>query len=81
MSDHETRRERSRSRERRANTVCSIFATNDIEHFSGDAKARKLHDVYEWVTGRLSSKPVFGGRALSTPWPASSVLDVTAYGK
>jgi glycosyltransferase involved in cell wall biosynthesis len=51
-----------------------------IEHFSWDAKARKLHDVYEWVTGRRSSKPVFGDRALSTPWPVSSVPDVAAYG-
>jgi hypothetical protein len=81
MSDHETRRERSCSRERRANAVRSIFATNDIEHFSGDAMARKLPDVNEWVTGRRSSKPIFGDRALSTPWPATSVLDVTAYGK
>lgn len=51
-----------------------------IEHFSWDSKARKLHEVYEWVTGRRSSKPVFGDRALSTPWPVSSVVDVAAYG-
>jgi hypothetical protein len=51
-----------------------------IEHFSWDGKARKLHDVYEWVTRRRSSKPVYGERARSTPEPASSVLDVAAYG-
>jgi glycosyltransferase involved in cell wall biosynthesis len=51
-----------------------------IEHFSWDAKARKLREVYEWVIGRRSIKPVFGDRAMSTPWPVSSALDVAAYG-
>jgi glycosyltransferase involved in cell wall biosynthesis len=31
-----------------------------IEHFAWDAKARKIVEVYEWVTGRRSHKPVFG---------------------
>jgi glycosyltransferase involved in cell wall biosynthesis len=51
-----------------------------IEHFSWDAKARKLHEVYEWVTGRRSRKPVFGDRAMSTPWPTSPASNVAAYG-
>jgi glycosyltransferase involved in cell wall biosynthesis len=51
-----------------------------IEHFSWDAKARKLHEIYEWATGRRSRKPVFGDRAMSTPWPTSSTSDVAAYG-
>lgn len=42
-----------------------------IEHFSWGSKARKVLEVYEWVTGRRSIKPVFGDRAVSSAWPAS----------
>jgi glycosyltransferase involved in cell wall biosynthesis len=31
-----------------------------IEHFTWDAKANKVMEVYEWVTGRRSEKPRFG---------------------
>lgn len=31
-----------------------------IEHFTWDAKAKKVFEVYEWVTGRRSDKPRFG---------------------
>ncbi|HVZ36426.1 MAG TPA: glycosyltransferase [Polyangiaceae bacterium] len=31
-----------------------------IDHFSWDAKARKVLEVYEWVTGRRSLRPRFG---------------------
>lgn len=31
-----------------------------IEHFSWDSKARKVREVYDWVTGKRSRKPVFG---------------------
>lgn len=31
------------------------------EHFTWDAKARKMIEVYDWVTGRRSQRPVFEG--------------------
>lgn len=49
-----------------------------IEHFSWGSKARKVLEVYEWVTGRRSVKPVFGDRAVSTAWPASERDSVAA---
>jgi len=49
VDDRELRLRHSRSAYQRA-----------IQHFAWDAKARKVLEVYEWVTGRRSSKPVFG---------------------
>jgi glycosyltransferase involved in cell wall biosynthesis len=34
-----------------------------IQHFTWDAKAQKVLEVYEWVTGQRSFKPVFGEAA------------------
>jgi glycosyltransferase involved in cell wall biosynthesis len=31
------------------------------EHFTWDAKARKMIEVYDWVTGQRSNRPVFEG--------------------
>lgn len=32
-----------------------------LQHFTWDAKARKMIEIYEWVTGRRSQRPVFEG--------------------
>jgi glycosyltransferase involved in cell wall biosynthesis len=32
-----------------------------LEHFTWDAKARKMIEVYDWVTGRRPQRPVFEG--------------------
>jgi glycosyltransferase involved in cell wall biosynthesis len=69
----------ARDRRRRLDHAEAAYE-HAIEHFSWEAKARKLHEVYEWVIGRRSSKPVFGDRAMSTPWPSTSAFDVAAYG-
>jgi glycosyltransferase involved in cell wall biosynthesis len=69
----------ARDRRRRLDHAEAAYE-HAIEHFSWEAKARKLHQVYEWVTGRRTSKPVFGDRAMSTPWPSTSASDVAAYG-
>jgi glycosyltransferase involved in cell wall biosynthesis len=41
-----------------------------IEHFSWDSKARKIVEVYEWVTGKRSRRPRFGQPIAPLP-PAS----------
>jgi glycosyltransferase involved in cell wall biosynthesis len=49
-----------------------------IEHFSWDSKARKVLEVYDWVTGRRSLRPRFGEAMASSPWPSSG--ETTARG-
>lgn len=41
-----------------------------IEHFSWDAKARKIREVYDWVTGKRSRRPRFGDTGESGERPA-----------
>jgi glycosyltransferase involved in cell wall biosynthesis len=61
VDDRELRVRHSRSAYQRA-----------IQHFAWDAKAQKVLEVYEWVTGQRSLKPSFGETAPPSSAAAAS---------